>query len=112
VNKQIQTKTKKTNRDDGFDYAEDDPSSAAADAASDLILKRLPSGEEKLFKNISYYNFNKTGRKLLLQVSRDPKDSLSRNYVLLYDLSTATADTLSRGGNDFKNFAMSEKVSR
>ncbi len=72
------------------------------------MLRKLPGGEEKLFKNILYFNFNKTGKKLLLQVGRNPKDSLSKNLVLLYDLQKGIADTLSKGGNEFKNFAISD----
>src|SRR5204862_4666609 len=39
---------------------------------------------------------------------RNSKDSLSKNYVLLYDISRRITDTLSRGGNEFKNFAMTD----
>ncbi len=90
------------------DFADDDPSTGSADAGTDLVLKKLPGEEEKVFKNILYYNFNKTGKKLLLQVSRNPKDSLSKSYVLLYDIQKRITDTLSRGGNEFKNFAMTD----
>src|SRR4030095_12823133 len=58
VNKEMQDKKRRTNKDGDpgyFDFADDDSSSAAAKTATDLILKRLPSGEEKVFKNVSYY---------------------------------------------------------
>jgi dipeptidyl aminopeptidase/acylaminoacyl peptidase len=119
ANSELQSKTKKKNKDGEIgnaeygiqepgDFADDDPSSAAADAGTDLVLRKLGTNDEKIFKNVLYYNFNKTGRKLLLNISRNAKDSLSKNLVVLYDLQKRIYDTLSRGGNEFKNFAMTD----
>ena len=104
-------KDKATKKDDEsiFDFADEDPATAGADAGTDLILRKLGTSDEKVFKNILYYNFNKTGTKLLLNVSRNPKDSLSKTLVVLYDIQKSKTDTLSRGGNDFKNFAMPDE---
>lgn len=63
---------------------------------SDLFLRQLSDGKEKIFKNINEYYFNKSGRKLLMLTAKAPKDSLSKNYVLLYDLRVGVMDTLSR----------------
>jgi len=90
------------------DFAGEDSAAGDGDSGTDLILKKLPGGEEKIFKNISYYNFNKTGKKILLQIGRNSKDSLSKDYVLLYDLYKGIMDTLSRRGNEFRNFAMTD----
>ncbi|HVT87087.1 MAG TPA: prolyl oligopeptidase family serine peptidase [Chitinophagaceae bacterium] len=79
---------------------------------SDLILRQTTTGKEKIFKNISEYYFNKTGRKLLLLTAKNPKDSLSKINVLLYDLRVGVMDTLSRGGNDFRNFTMTDDGSQ
>lgn len=76
--------------------------------ASDLILRQTTNGREKIFKNVSEYFFSKNARKLLILVAKNPKDSLSQSLVLLYDLKVGVLDTLSRGGNDFKNFAMTD----
>ena len=118
ANTQLQSKKKKKSKDDGDltpdsglptqDFADDDPSSPGADTGTDLVLRKLGTNDEKIFKNVLYYNFNKTGRKLLLNVSRSPKDSLSKNLVVLYDLQRRITDTLSRGGNEFKNFAITD----
>ncbi len=90
------------------DLVNEDTTTGGAEAGTDLILKKLPAGEEETFKNILYYNFSKTGTKLLMEVGRNSKDSLSKNYVLLYDIHKRKVDTLSRGGNEFKNFAMTD----
>jgi dipeptidyl aminopeptidase/acylaminoacyl peptidase len=86
----------------------DETTPATAEAGTELRLRNLQTGEEKLFKNVVEYYFSKNGRKLLLEQSRDPKDSLSKIVVLLHDLRKGFADTLSKGGNEFKNFAMTD----
>ena len=90
----------------------DEVAPATAAAGTDLRLHNLQTGEEKLFKNVVEYYFSKNGRKLLIGQSRDPKDSLSKMVVLLYDLQKGFADTLSNGGNGFKNFAMTDDGSQ
>lgn len=86
----------------------DEAIAATAEAGTELRLRNLQTGEERSFKNVVEYYFSKNGRKLLLEQSRDPKDSLSKIAVLLHDLRKGFADTLSKGGNEFKNFAMTD----
>lgn len=79
---------------------------------SELVLRQTANDKEIVFKNISEYYFNKTGRKLLLLTAKAPKDSLSKIYVLLYDLRLGVMDTLSHGGNEFRNFTMTDDGSQ
>jgi dipeptidyl aminopeptidase/acylaminoacyl peptidase len=81
---------------------------ASADAGSDLILRKLETGEEKLFKNVTEYYFDKKAKRLLIETAKNPKDSLSKATVLLHDLRKGITETLSSGGNDFRNFAMTD----
>jgi dipeptidyl aminopeptidase/acylaminoacyl peptidase len=90
----------------------DETNPASAEAGTELRLRNLQTGEEKLFKNVAEYYFSKNGRKLLLEQSRDPKDSLSKITVLLHDMQKGFADTLSKGGNEFKNFALTDDGSQ
>ncbi|HYK55017.1 MAG TPA: S9 family peptidase, partial [Flavisolibacter sp.] len=93
---------------DGLD-AEDDPAaSAAVNEGSDLVLRNLIRGSERTFKNVGDYFFNDHGQKLLMKISRTAKDSLSTNAVVLYDLKTEKPDTILKGGNDFRSFALTE----
>jgi dipeptidyl aminopeptidase/acylaminoacyl peptidase len=110
----IASMSKKKNRnDDGTEDAEDEDTAAGApDAGTDLVLRNLKTGEVKYFKNVSEYAFSKNGRKILIEQSRNPKDSLSKIMVIYYDLWKGFPDTLSKGGNDFKNFALSEDGSQ
>ena len=86
----------------------DEATVTADETGTDLLLRKLETGEEKLFNNVLEFYFNKTGQKLLIETSKNQKDSLSKPTVLLYDLRKGFADTLSRNGNDFKNFVMTD----
>jgi dipeptidyl aminopeptidase/acylaminoacyl peptidase len=108
LNQQL-SEIKKNNKDESLDFAEDDPSTSAADAGTDVVVRKLGTNYERVFKNVLSYYFNKQGTKLLLNVAKNQKDSLSRNLVVLYDVRRDRSDTISRGGNDFKNLVMPDE---
>ncbi|RYG53780.1 MAG: S9 family peptidase [Chitinophagaceae bacterium] len=91
-----------------YDADGDEATPSLSDAGTDLVLHNLIKNEQKTFKFILEYQFSEKGTKLLMEQARNPKDSLSKAHVLLYDLAKGKLDTLSTGGNDFKNFALSE----
>jgi dipeptidyl aminopeptidase/acylaminoacyl peptidase len=86
----------------------DDPSSSGADAGSDLVLRNLQTGEEIVFYNSVEYYFSKTNEQLLIEMARNPRDSFSYPQVMIYDCKNARPKIISKGGNDFKNFAMTD----
>jgi hypothetical protein len=90
----------------------DETPAAPAETGTNLVLRKLETGEQKIFVNVLEYYFSKNGQKLLIEVSRNPKDSLSKPLVLLHDLRKGFADTLSWGGNEFKNFALTDDGSQ
>ncbi len=93
---------------DFSDAEGDEPGGPAADAGTDLVLRNLSNGQEKVFANVVEYYFSKKGGKLLMEQAKNPKDSLSKPSVTLIELATGKSTVLSRGGNDFKNFAVAE----
>ena len=113
---------KKKNKDDEGDFnsvenveedAEGDETGAGpAEAASDLVLRDLTSGKEIVFNRVLEYYFSKTGDKLVMEQTRQPGDSSGTRKVLLYDLKKSETFTLSRGGNDYRNFSFSEDGSQ
>ncbi|HWJ29868.1 MAG TPA: hypothetical protein VNS32_25235, partial [Flavisolibacter sp.] len=93
--------------------AEDEPSSSITNQeGSDLVLRNLRNGNEKVFRNIADYYFNSEGQKLLLKSIAQGKDASGKNAVLLYDLGTGVTDTILKGGNDFRNFAITDDGSK
>jgi dipeptidyl aminopeptidase/acylaminoacyl peptidase len=90
----------------------DDSTPAPTEAGTTLVLRKLQNGEERTFNNVLEYYFSKNGQKLLMEMSKTPKDSMSKPYVLLYDLRKGFGDTISRSGNDFRNFTLSDDGSQ
>ena len=97
---------------DGLDAEGDDPATPATAEGTDLVLRNLITGEEKTFPFVSEYYFDEQGKKLLLETTKNSKDSLSKASVVLIDLKSMQRKTISSGGNDFKNFAFSEDGSQ
>lgn len=90
-----------------FAFAPDD-TLANKSGGTPLILRNLLTKEEVEFANVNNYYFNKKGEKLLIEQARNEKDSLSKILVLLYDIRKKNMDTLSRGGNTFKQLTISD----
>ncbi len=76
---------------------------------TDLVLRRLSDGKEKVFKLVSDYAFDKKGTRLVLRTTRAGKDSNSIALVLLYNLASEKTDTIMRSLNDAKNFSFDEE---
>ena len=90
----------------------DDPATPATPEGTDLVVRNLLTGEEKIFPLVSEYYFDKQGKKLLLEITRNSKDSLSKASIVLLDLASQQKKTIATGGNDFKNFAFAEDGSQ
>jgi len=115
-------KKKKKDEDETFDselptpdYIDadgDETTTTPAEPANDLVVKELATGKEVLFAKVLEYYFSKAGEKLLMEQAKDPADSQSTRRVLLYDLKTGQSTLLSKGGNEYKNFAMTEDGSQ
>lgn len=117
------TRKRKRNRDEdeliltqnlleSFSAFDPDDTPANKSSGTPLVLRNLITNEEIEFINVSNYYFNKKGGKLLIEQARNEKDSLSKMLVLLYDLPNKSMDTLSRGGNTFKQLTISDDGSQ
>lgn len=123
------TPTKKKNKNkDGIDDKEpidyspfttsqqdadgDDAATAPPEPVNDLVVRELATGKELTFARVAEYYFSKTGNKLIIEQAKNPADSMSMKQVLLYDPEKNSSVTLSKGGNDFKNFSMTDDASQ
>ena len=118
-----QPKKKRKNKDDeeeieeltpGFYHDADGEEAGAttAETGNDLVVRKIESGEEVVFYKVLEYYFSKTGDKLLIEQAKNPLDSFSIRQVLLYDLKTGRSISLSKGGNEYKNFAITDDGSQ
>lgn len=93
--------------------AEDEPSgSGANNEGTELVLRKLGKTNQKAFKNIADYYFSSNGELMVMKVTKSGRDPLSFNGVVLYNLHNSRADTIVKGGNDFKGFVFTEDGSR
>ncbi len=113
-------KKSKKNKDEDFeeydeygfavvdDANDEEAGSKGTSEGTDLLLRNLATGEEITFPLVLQYQFSKKGNKLLLELSKDPKDSLSKPAIILYDIAQKKKNPVLTGGNSFKNFVLSE----
>lgn len=97
---------------EGKDIADadgDESSSSKEPEGTELVLRNLSDGKMLSFKLVSEYYFDKKGTKLLLETTKNSKDSNSKAMVLLYDLLQMKTDTVIQGFNDAKNYALDEE---
>lgn len=87
----------------------DDAPGGAASEGTDLVVRRLSDNKERTFKLVSEYYFDKKGTKLLVETTKNSKDSNSRAAVLIYNLASEKLDTVMRSFNDAKNFGFDEE---
>jgi len=89
--------------------AEGDEAGSGKDTdGTDLVLRNLNDGKEIVFKWVNEYYFDKKGTRLLMETTRNSKDSNSKAMVLLYHLEKATTDTVMQAFNDARNYAFDE----
>ncbi len=97
---------------EGKDIEDADGDEAGGTKESDgteLVLRNLADGKETVFKLASEYYFDKNGTKLLIETTKNSKDSNSKAAVIMYDLQLGKTDTLMKGFNDAKNYAFDEE---
>ncbi|MFC4261791.1 alpha/beta hydrolase family protein [Ferruginibacter yonginensis] len=108
--KEIYKKANDLMVDAGFlDADGDDASSEKQNEGTELSLVNLVNGKTTKFKQVSDYLFDKYGNKLLIETTKNAKDSNSKALVLLYDLQKQITDTVMKGFNDAKNFSFNEE---
>ncbi len=96
--------------DDMYLYADaegDESGSNTATDGTELVVRRLDSASERKFSLVSDYLFDEQGTKLLIETTKNAKDSNSKAYLLLYNLVSGNIDTVMRSFNDAKNFSFS-----
>jgi dipeptidyl aminopeptidase/acylaminoacyl peptidase len=77
-----------------------------------LILRDLNSGREKKFNLVSEYYFSKNGRTLVVETTRKNSDSLVKALVLWVHTGEDKTDTVMKGFNDARNYALDEEGSQ
>lgn len=95
---------------DGVADAEGDNAGGGSggNEGTELQVKNLVNGQLKSYKRVTEYQFDKYGKHLLIETTKNGKDSTSMAYVLLLDLESGRTDTVMRRFNDSKNYVFDE----
>ena len=79
-----------------------------AEEGTELILKNLVSGEQRSFKLVSEYFFNRNGNVLLYETTKKANDSLTPASVIKFELATDKSTTIFKKFNDAKGYVMDD----
>lgn len=95
--------------DYGFSLPPDTtPPNKRIEEGTELLLQNLQTGEKKNFPFVNEFTFDKTGTKLVLEITPNKKDSASQLEVFLYDLTTGKGKTIFRKANDIKSYSFDD----
>lgn len=73
-----------------------------------MIIRQLTTAKEDSVKNVLNYAFDVNGKMLVANIAAQPKDSLSRNNITLFDLVNNSRKVLSQGNTIYKHLEISE----
>ena len=73
-----------------------------------LVLHDFSTGQQKTFSLVSDYYFSKKGNVLILETTRSNSDTLQKELVLWVHTATGKVDTVMKGFQDAKSFAIDE----
>ena len=92
-----------------WDADGDDMTRGNITEGTDLVVKRMIDGKEKLFRYVSEYYFDKKGTHMVIETTRNSKDINSKEMIIVYDLQSSRLDTIMQGCNDCKNYTFDEE---
>src|SRR2546421_1369426 len=75
---------------------------------TDLVLRNLNTGDERKIQLVTEYVFSQPGNTLVIKTTRKNGDASSKSLVLWLNTSTGKTDTVLKGFNDAKSFALDE----
>ncbi len=96
-------------QEEANDAFEDPAANPGSEEGTELVIANLATGEKKSFNFVSEYKWSKYGNILVMEATPNKKDSLSKRTVAVWRTAESRVDTILRGGNDFRNYAIDEK---
>jgi len=87
----------------------DNTNSGNIEEGNPLVIYNLQSGQSYTVPLVNNYQWSKDGNILLLQTSKDKSDSLRKTAVIVFRTVEQHFDTIQRGGNEFRNFAIDDE---
>ena len=88
------------------------PAEDPVEEGTELVFRNLYTGEERRFKLVNEYYFNKFGNILVIETSRKSGDTLSTASLLWMNIGNSKVDTVMKKFNDAKSYGMDETGSQ
>ncbi len=95
-----------------LDAEGDEPANGAAPEGTELVVRNLVTGEEYRYAYVSEFTWSRNGKWLVIEGTPHKADKKSLATVSVFRTLEGHADTVSRGGNDFRNYAIDEASSQ
>lgn len=76
---------------------------------TELVIRNLSTAANTSFRFVNEYMLDEKGNNLLIETTKNSKDSNSKALVLLYNIVSGKSDTVLRSFNDAKNFVFDEE---
>lgn len=113
MEKQIDTSKKtpaaRPTKNDSDQLADDEtPGTGSKTEGTDLTMKYLAGGADRVFKYVTDYKFNKSGKYLIFAASGSKKDKAAPAGVFLLNTETGQLKSLVSIKGNYKNFAFDE----
>lgn len=86
--------------------AEDNPAAVKKEEGTDLVIYNLQNNIQQTVSPAGEYLWSENGNILLVESTPRGKDSLSKAAIAVYRTKENRFDTILKGGNDFRNFAV------
>jgi len=87
----------------------DTNTSSESAEGTELVIRNLWDGRTRKFRLTSEYFWSRNGKILAIEGTASKTDKRSLNTVSVFRTAEYRADTISRGGNDFRNYAVDDE---
>ncbi|RZJ81298.1 MAG: S9 family peptidase [Flavobacterium sp.] len=101
--------TAEQKNDTDYFFADDEPAGGASKEGTDLVVKNLVTGTEKIYKYVTDYTFSKDGKLLVFASSGSKKDKDAKQGVFLLNTEKGTLKTLVKDKGTFKGFTFDDE---
>ena len=97
-------------QDDYVDADGDEPAAAGSGSdGTELVVRNLNTAGTRIFKAVSEYVIDEQGKMVVIETTKNAKDSMSKAFVMVHRPGTGKTDTIMRAFNDAKNYSLDEQ---
>jgi dipeptidyl aminopeptidase/acylaminoacyl peptidase len=101
--------TPEAKNDSDLFFADDEPGAGASKEGTDLVVKNLNTGTERIFKFVTEFAFSKDGKQLVFTSTGSKKDKAAPVGVFLLNNTTGVLKTLVKTKGNFKSFVFDDQ---